>query len=70
MPTLDSILELDLQVYIDRHMEEYDTEKLKWSTCEMDEWVKGADGAYFDIMPGVVAYIFFCLQNLLVNMLV
>jgi hypothetical protein len=34
----------DLDKYVAQHMQEYDTEKEKWVECEMEEWVKGADG--------------------------
>lgn len=50
LPTLsamDSIFELDTNAYIEMHMKEYNGEKLKWATCSMDDWVKGADGVSF-----------------------
>ena len=50
LPTIsaiDSIFELDTNAYVEMHMKEYNEEKLKWATCSMDDWVKGADGASF-----------------------
>ena len=50
LPTIsamDSIFELDMNACIEMHMKEYNEEKLKWATCSMDDWVKGADGVSF-----------------------
>jgi len=39
-----TLLGTDLDVYVEQHIEEYETEKVKWATCEIEEWVKHADG--------------------------
>jgi NAD-dependent DNA ligase len=38
-----TLLSTDLDVYVEQHIEEYETEKVKWATCEIEEWVKHAD---------------------------
>ncbi|KIM85059.1 hypothetical protein PILCRDRAFT_380146 [Piloderma croceum F 1598] len=37
------LLGTDLDVYVVQHMEEYENEKVKWATCEIEDWVKHAD---------------------------
>jgi len=39
-----TLLGTDLDVYVAQHMDEYETEQVKWATCGIEEWVKHADG--------------------------
>ncbi|KAF4571191.1 hypothetical protein EYR36_008520 [Pleurotus pulmonarius] len=41
--TLDKILGLDVNQYIEGHLEKYEEAREKWKTCSMDEWTAGAD---------------------------
>ena len=40
----DTLFDIDLDAYIKVHLAEYEAEKMRWATCEMKEWVNGADG--------------------------
>lgn len=42
--SLLTILGTDIDVYVEQHMEEYEAEKVKWATCEVEEWVNHANG--------------------------
>ncbi|KAF9496683.1 hypothetical protein BDN71DRAFT_1430080 [Pleurotus eryngii] len=44
MNTLDKLLGLDVDQYIESHLEKYEEAREKWKTCTMDEWTAGADG--------------------------
>jgi hypothetical protein len=39
-----TFLGTDLDAYVVQHMEEYETEKVKWATREIEEWVEHANG--------------------------
>ena len=39
-----TLLGTDLDSYVAHHIEEYEAEKVKWTGCETEVWVKGADG--------------------------
>ncbi|KAF7424557.1 hypothetical protein PC9H_009864 [Pleurotus ostreatus] len=49
MNTLDKLLGLDVDQYIESHLEKYEEAREKWKTCSMDEWTAGADGMVMSI---------------------
>jgi hypothetical protein len=48
---LDDVLGVDTDAFTRDHMAEYDRLTKKWSECEMDEWVAGAEGLRFRSLP-------------------
>ena len=47
----DTVFDVDFDAYMKMHMAEYEAEKTKWASCEMNEWVKGADGTSRLLVP-------------------
>jgi hypothetical protein len=43
---LSKILGIDVDAYVNEHLEVYEEAKKKWEGCTMEEWVAGADGAW------------------------
>ena len=65
----DAIFDVDIKV----HMAEYEAEKMKRASCEMKEWVQGADGmSRLPVHPGVPPELLTtlaCLKKLPLNLM-